>query len=85
MTELQAQSQAQMQQETPIQLTLTLGEINSMIQALHKAPYELSKPLIDKVTEQAQAYVSRTSARPSTPQPVPQMAVPIPLRSPTDQ
>ena len=67
----QQQQQQQQAMQTPIQLTLTLGEVNGILQAIAKAPYEMAKPLIDKVTEQAQDYVAKMTASQAPPSPNP--------------
>ena len=57
------QQQQQQAMQTPIQLEMTLGQVNAVLQAMQKAPYEMAKPMIDLITEQAQACVTQMNAQ----------------------
>jgi hypothetical protein len=45
-----------------IKLELTVEEVNNILMALGKAPYEFSQPIVDKIKEQAIPQVQVVSA-----------------------
>ena len=46
-----------MSEDTTLTLTLSLAEVNAVLQTLGTMPYAQVKPLIDKIVEQAQSQV----------------------------
>jgi hypothetical protein len=45
-----------------INLELTIEEVNGILMALGKAPYEMAQPIIDKIKQQAMPQVQVTPA-----------------------
>jgi len=47
-----------------INLTLDLNEVNTLLNVLAKAPYELAEPLIKKISNQAQQQLADSQNQP---------------------
>lgn len=66
--------------ETQIQLTLTLGQVNGILQVLSQGPYQTVKPLIEEITTQARNYVAKLN--PARPVPASQAQTTTPQHQP---